>query len=91
MSDFVVDGQSARATTAEAAVDINTASPSDARGLASVMAARGGTTEGHLDPARRLIEQLPVLLIAKSSGVAVGWCGTQKHSNILTAWRRFRP
>lgn len=80
MSDFVVHEPSAHTATSEAAVDIKTASPADARGLASVMAARGGTAEGHLDPARRLIKRLPVLLIAESIGAAVGWCGVQRHS-----------
>lgn len=44
------------------------------------MTFRGGTVKEHFDAAGRLIERLPVLLMAEKDGVAVGWCGIQKHS-----------
>lgn len=44
------------------------------------MSSRGGMVEEHLGAAARLIERLPVLLMAEKDGAAVGWCGIQKHS-----------
>lgn len=50
----------------------------DVGALATVMAARGGTVEGHADHALKMIERLDVLLIAEKDEDAVGWCGVQK-------------
>ena len=52
----------------------------DATALATVMAARGGTVEEHVDRARNMIERLDVLLIAENHEDAVGWCGVQKFA-----------
>lgn len=52
----------------------------DVRGLATVMAARGGTAPDLAEHALRLVGQLPVLLVAETPvGCLVGWSGAQSH------------
>lgn len=78
MTDFVDYKPNAGSAIADAEVEIRAAEPVDVRGVAAVMSARGGTVEEHLDAASRLVERLPVLLMAEKDGSAVGWCGIQK-------------
>lgn len=47
------------------AVNTRLAIPSDVDAIVTVMAARGGTVDEHVDQARRMIDRLDVLLIAE--------------------------
>ena len=81
MSDFVEYQPGVRrsgGTASNAPAAVRAATLSDVRGLAVVMSARGGHVEDHLDGARRLIQRLPVLLVADSDNGLVGWSGAQK-------------
>lgn len=60
-----------------ALVVIRAASAGDVGGLAAVMTSRGGVPEDHLEGARRLLERLPVLLVAEFESNLVGWSGAQ--------------
>lgn len=89
MSDFAAYAPSVKPSVVNGMVITRSAVPADADALASVMAARGGTVEGHVDHARRMIERLDVLLIAERDGDAVGWCGVQKfalHPGVDPEW-----
>ncbi len=78
MSDFVAYEPGAHRGVRAQDVEIRQATRVDAQGLATVMSSRGGTPSDHLSAAQRLIDRLPVLLLAESSGDAVGWCGAQR-------------
>lgn len=71
-------------------VNIRASTPEDAQGLAAVLAVRGGTFSDQLVNARRLMEQLPVLLVATSrSGELVGWSGARRsalHHSATLEW-----
>lgn len=89
MTDFVVYEPTVRSAISEAVVGTRAAKPMDVRGLAAVMSARGGTAEECLDAASRLIDRLPVLMMAEKNGSPVGWCGTQKYEifpNAVPEW-----
>ncbi|MDN4474212.1 GNAT family N-acetyltransferase [Demequina zhanjiangensis] len=78
MSDFVAYEPGAHGELRGGVVEIRPATQDDAPGLAAVMSSRGGTPSDHLKAAQRLIDRLPVLLLAESAGDAVGWCGAQR-------------
>ncbi len=80
MTDFVVYEPHAQSPGPVVDIEIRSATLSDIEALAGVMAARGGSVEDHVDLARRLIEQLDVLLVAVRGRVIVGWCGIQRSS-----------
>jgi len=61
-------------------VAIRRAAPGDTRGPAVVRSVRGGSVDEHLEASQRLIERLPVILVAESDGELVGWCGAQRSS-----------
>lgn len=80
MSDFAVYTPSVRPAVGDGSFNTRLAVMADATALATVMAARGGTVEVHVDRARKMLEKLDVLLIAEKDEDAVGWCGVQKFA-----------
>lgn len=78
MSDYAAYAPGVKPSVADGVVTTRLAAPADVDALATVMAARGGAVEEHVDHARKMIERLDVLLIAESDEHAVGWCGVQK-------------
>lgn len=78
MSDFAVYAPGVKPSAVEGSFTIRPAVPADVDALATVMAARGGTPEQHVDHARKMIGRLDVLRIAENDECSVGWCGVQK-------------
>lgn len=77
MTDFA-RYQPRRSSFAERATPtLRRATPTDASGLAGVMAVRGGLAADRLGQARRLINKLPILWLAEVEAWPVGWGGAQ--------------
>lgn len=76
--DFVAFEPSARAEHAGDSLTVRPATSTDTEALSIVMATRGGDMAAYREQALRLVERLPVLLVAEIDQELVGYSGAQR-------------
>lgn len=89
MNDLVVYEPSVTPPVIDASFSTRLAVTEDVHAIATVMSARDGTDEGHVDHSRKMIERLDFLLIAEQEEDAVRCCGVQKlaiHPGVDPQW-----